>query len=62
LRLAAASAALDDRLDQARKLMERLREIDPLKRCADLATQFPLMRKQDFEKLAQGLERAGLPA
>lgn len=62
LRLAAASAALDDRLDQARKLMERLREIDPLKRCADLATQFPLMRKQDFERLAHGLERAGLPA
>jgi tetratricopeptide (TPR) repeat protein len=62
LRVAAASAALDDHVDQAHKLMGRLREIDPLKRCVDLGTQIPLMRKRDFDRLAQGLERAGLPA
>lgn len=61
LRIAAASAALEGRLDEARKAMSRLREIDPLQRSSALREQIPLRRDEDVRRLADGLEKAGLP-
>ena len=59
-RVAAASYALAGRLDQARKAMARLREIDPMLRVSDLR-QFPFRRPEDLARFEEGLRKAGLP-
>lgn len=61
LRGAAASHALAGRLDPARKLMERMRSLDPALRISNLANLLPLRRAEDFTKWANGLRKAGLP-
>ncbi len=58
---AAAASALAGRLPEARKAMARLREIDPALRLSNLEKFIPLRRPEDFERLAQGLRKAGLP-
>ena len=60
-RVAAASSALAGRLDQARKAMARLREIDPTLRVSDLRQMFPFRRPQDLARYEEGLRKAGLP-
>jgi tetratricopeptide (TPR) repeat protein len=60
-RTAAASHAFAGRLDQARKALTRLREIDPTFRVSDIRRGFPFRRPEDIERFEEGLRRAGLP-
>jgi hypothetical protein len=57
----AASAALTGRLDEARKAVARVLEIDPTSRISNLADHVPLVRTNDLENYALGLQKAGLP-
>jgi tetratricopeptide (TPR) repeat protein len=60
-RVAAASYALAGRLDQARKAMTRLRELDPTMRVSGLRGMFPFRRPEDLARYEEGLRKAGLP-
>ncbi len=55
LRAAATSYALAGRIKQARKVMTRLREIDPALRISNLKERSPLQRPQDIAKYAEGM-------
>jgi adenylate cyclase len=59
--VAAASAALAGKAEEATKAMARLRELNPTLRVSNLRTFVPVYRAQDFERWTQGLEKAGLP-
>jgi tetratricopeptide (TPR) repeat protein len=59
--MAAASRALTGRLAEAQRALVRLREIDPALRLSNLHKFFPLCRPEDFNRLAEGLRKAGLP-
>ena len=61
LRSAAASNALAGRLAEARKIMARLRELDPTLRVSNLKDWVPLRRPEDLARLQDGLRKAGLP-
>jgi Flp pilus assembly protein TadD len=61
LRSAALSYALAGRLEQARKAMAQLRQIDPSLRVSNLKDQTPLQRAEDLAKYAEGMRLAGLP-
>jgi len=61
LRSAALSYALAGRLEQARKTMGRLRQIDPTLRLSNLKDQIPLQRAEDLAKYVEGMRLAGLP-
>jgi adenylate cyclase len=64
LRMSAASNALLGRMEDARKAMARLRQIDPALRVADLDKCGPRRRPEDSARLTQlreGLRVAGLP-
>jgi len=61
LRAAAMSNALAGRLEQARKAMARLHEIDPELRVSNLKDLTPLRRPEDIAKYEEGLRKAGLP-
>ena len=61
LRVAAASNALADRLEEARTAMARLREADPSHRLSNIKDRVPLRRLEDYAKLEEGLRKAGLP-
>jgi adenylate cyclase len=61
LRVLAASNALAGRLEDAQKVMARLREIDPALRVSDLRILLPLRLPSDAAKYAEGLRKAGLP-
>jgi len=60
-RVAAASHAFAGRLEQARKAMARLRQIDPALRVSNLKDVTPLRRPEDLARYAEGLRKAGLP-
>jgi adenylate cyclase len=62
VRGAAATHALAGRLDEARKLMARMRELDPALRISNLKELLPLRREEDFARWADALRIAGLPA
>lgn len=57
----AASQALAGRTDEAQRAMQRLREMDPTLRIADLPGWILLHRPEDLASFADGLRRAGLP-
>jgi len=57
----AASHALADRQDEARRAMNRLRELNPTLRVSNLAGWLPFHRPEDLALFANGLRRAGLP-
>jgi TolB-like protein/Tfp pilus assembly protein PilF len=59
--LAAASAALAGRPDEARKAMERVREVNPNLRLADVGTIVTIHRPEDIARWADALRQAGLP-
>lgn len=59
--VAVASHALAGRLDEARRAMTRLRQIDPTLRISNLGEWYPLRRKEDLTKFAAGLRTGGLP-
>ena len=61
LRAAAAAHALAGRSDQAHKLMARMRQLDPKLRLSNLPDLLPFRRRQDFNKWADALSKAGLP-
>jgi tetratricopeptide (TPR) repeat protein len=61
VRGAAASHALAGRLDEARKHMARVRELDPALCISNLKDLLPLRRVEDFAKWADALRKAGLP-
>ena len=61
VRGASASYALAGRLGDARKLMVRMREVDPALRLSNLKDLLPLRRTEDFAKWADALRKAGLP-
>ena len=61
LRVAAASNALADRLEEARTAMARLREADPSHCLSNIKDRIPLRRLEDYAKLEEGLRKAGLP-
>ena len=58
--VAAASGALGGRLEEARQIMVRLRELDPTLRISNLSQLIPFRRPEDLAKFAQGLRAAGL--
>jgi hypothetical protein len=53
---------LPDGLDEARKLMARMRELDPALRIADLKELRPLRPEEDYASWADALQLVGLPA
>jgi len=57
----AASNALAGRTQEARRALERLRQIDPTLRISNLKDRHPIRRPADLAKLADGLRIAGLP-
>jgi TolB-like protein len=59
--IAATSAALAGRIEEARKAMVRLRQIDPGLRISNLKDVISYLRAEDFAKWAEGLRKAGLP-
>jgi TolB-like protein len=59
--IAATSAALAGRLEEAGKLMVRLRQIDPGLRLSNLKNLISYLRAEEFTKWADGLRKAGLP-
>lgn len=59
--LAAASHALAGRPDEARRYMQRLRQLDPTLSVSNLRDWLPIHRPDDFKRFADGLRLAGLP-
>jgi TolB-like protein len=57
----AASRALTGRLEQARRAMDQLRELDPTLRISNLKDWLPIHRREDLSVFADGLRKAGLP-
>ena len=60
--VAAASGALAGRLAEAEKAMAHLRELNPALRLSNIRDLVPLRRSEDFNRWAEGLRIAGLPA
>jgi adenylate cyclase len=61
VRGAAASHALAGQLDEARRFMARMREIDPTLCISNLEDLLPLRRAEDIAMWAAALRKAGLP-
>ena len=61
LRIAAAGHALSGRLDQAREMMRRLRDIDAVMRLSNVKEFAPFRREEDVERLTEGFRLAGMP-
>jgi TolB-like protein/Tfp pilus assembly protein PilF len=59
--IVAASHALAGRNDEARRAMDRLRQLDPALRISNLGDWLPIHRPEDLATFADGLRRAGLP-
>jgi adenylate cyclase len=62
LHIAVAGNALAGRLDQAQKMLARLRQLDPTLRVSNLRERLgPYRRPEDLARYEEGLRRAGLP-
>jgi len=62
LRIAAASNAMAGRLEQARKAVARLRQLNPTLRVSTLKDVLgPYRRAEDISRYEEGLRQAGLP-
>ena len=61
LRIGAACHAVAGRVDQARKLVARMLELDPALRISSLQGLPPLRRAEDFARWSEALRKAGLP-
>jgi hypothetical protein len=57
----AASQALSGRTEDARRTMDRLRELSPVLCHSNLKDWLPIRRQEDFALFADGLRKAGLP-
>lgn len=60
VRIAAACYAVEGRIEEARKLGQRIRELDPALRLSNLTNAIPIMGKNDAQKLSDALRIAGL--
>ncbi|MPZ46779.1 MAG: CadC-family transcriptional regulator [Betaproteobacteria bacterium] len=56
-----ASHAIAGRIEDARRAMHQLRQLDPTLRISNLTDYLPIRRPQDLAVFADGLRRAGLP-
>jgi len=59
--IAAATNALTGRLEEARRAISRLRQLEPGLRLSNLREFVPIRRTEDFAKLEKGMRKAGLP-
>jgi hypothetical protein len=59
--IAAASHALAGRLEEGRRAMDRVRQLDPSLRISNLRDWLPIQRPEDLAIFADGLREAGLP-
>jgi TolB-like protein/tetratricopeptide (TPR) repeat protein len=57
----AASHALTGRIDDARRAMQHMRQLDPALRISNLKDWLPLQRPEHLATFADGLRKAGLP-
>jgi TolB-like protein/tetratricopeptide (TPR) repeat protein len=57
----AASHALAGRIDDARRAMDHLRQLDPTLRISNLRDWIPIRRPEHLATFAEGLRKAGLP-
>jgi hypothetical protein len=57
----AASHALAGQLDDARRAMQHVRELDSTLRISNLQDWIPIRRPEHLATFAEGLRRAGLP-
>jgi TolB-like protein/Flp pilus assembly protein TadD len=57
----AASHASAGRVDESRRAMKQLRELDPSLRISNLGDWLPIHRPQDLATFVDGLRKAGLP-
>jgi adenylate cyclase len=60
-RIAVASAAILDRMEDAKKYFARLQMLDPELRISNLGERISFRRPDDNSLLAEGLRRAGVP-
>jgi TolB-like protein len=61
VRLLASSCAMAGKLDEAQRVMARVRQLDPTFRISDIKGTTPLRRPEDLARYVEGLRRAGLP-
>jgi TolB-like protein len=61
LRIAAATNAFAGRMEEAQKIMMRLRQVDPALRISNLKDKTPLCRSEDMARYVEGMRKAGLP-
>lgn len=61
LRIAAAAHALSGRIDQAREMMRRLRDIDTVMRLSNVKEFSPFRGNGDVKRLTEGFRLAGMP-
>jgi TolB-like protein len=61
LLVAAASAAFDGRMDEARSAVAKLLQLAPGYRVSNLKNVYPLRRPEGLAKFEEGMRRAGLP-
>ncbi len=59
--VAAASHTLAGRIEEGRKAMDHLRQLDPALRISKLRDWLPIRRAADLATFADGLRKAGLP-
>jgi TolB-like protein len=61
LRIAAASDASAGRLDDAKRTMARMRQVDPTRSISNLADVLGPYGSEEFARYAEGVRKAGLP-
>jgi TolB-like protein/class 3 adenylate cyclase len=61
LRIAAVTNAFAGRMEEAQKIMMRLRQVDPVLRISNLKDKTPLCRSEDMARYVEGMRKAGLP-
>ncbi len=57
----AASSALAGNLDDARKSLAHMRQVDPDARISNIQQRYPFRRPEDIARFGEGLRLAGLP-
>jgi TolB-like protein len=61
LRIAAASDACAGRLDNAKRAMARMRQVDPMRSISNLGDVLGPYAPEEFARYAEGVRKAGLP-
>ena len=61
IRQSIVANALAGNIDEARRVMTRMRSIYPALRLSNLRDLLPFRRTQDYERYVEGLRLAGLP-